>query len=150
MIFMHKLGYYYLPEGKKIALQISSTTNKFRYTTNDNKIELANTESIINLFDQNPPFDNSSKLSHFDKVRELTIAKGGRKGFSVYIYECEYNKFKEVKGSPYSTVQQGMNLYLTNKGNGTACLHGCFFYKSIKQFSTRRRSYPNNNLSLVV
>ena len=66
---MHKLGYYYLPGGKKIALQISSATNKFRYTTNDNKIELPNIESIINLLDQNPPFDNSSELSQFDKVR---------------------------------------------------------------------------------
>lgn len=202
MIFMHKLGYYYLPEGKKIALQISSTTNKFRYTTNDNKIELPNIESIINLFDQNPPFNNSSELSHFEKIRELTIAKGGRKGFTVYIYECEYNKLKEVPVNNSRTIRDiciytgflevlyiYKNIYILIKlrklvkaspfistdlpahrnqiqpsatksvsqsvsqkflGGFRACISPrMFFYKSIKQFSTRR-SYPNNNLSLVV
>jgi hypothetical protein len=66
---MHKLGYYYLPLGKQIALQISSATNKFRYTTNDRKLNLPNMESISNLFSQIPPFDNNSNLSHFEKVR---------------------------------------------------------------------------------
>ena len=41
---MHKFGYYYLPEGKKIALQ-------YRYSSNNSlsKLELPNGEFISKL-----------------------------------------------------------------------------------------------------
>ena len=40
-VIIHKLGYYYLPEGKKIVLEISLATNKYRYTTNSSsKVKL--------------------------------------------------------------------------------------------------------------
>nr|YP_009568364.1 LAGLIDADG endonuclease [Orbilia oligospora]QBL02037.1 LAGLIDADG endonuclease [Orbilia oligospora] len=104
---MHKLGYFYLPSGKQIALEISESTNKYRYSTNKDKVKFPNIESIIKLFDQTPPFDNSRNLSHFEQIREFTIAKGGRKGFTVYIYECEFNKMKEIKGSPFSKYGDG-------------------------------------------
>jgi hypothetical protein len=120
MVFMHKLGYYYLPEGKKIALQISSATNKFRYTTNvKSKIYLPEVESISNLFSKNPPFDISSELSYFDQVRKFTIAKGGRKGFTVYIYESKNNKLKEIKGSPFSTYGDGHQVLGLRRGSRT-------------------------------
>ena len=107
MVLIHKLGYYYLPEGKKIALEISQSTNKYRYTTNNsNKVELVNWELISKLLAQTPPFDISSG-SHSELVRKFTIAKGGRKGFVVYIYESsESNKLKELKGSPFSSYTQ--------------------------------------------
>ena len=86
-VIIHKLGYYYIPEGKKIALSISSGTNKYRYTTNNlSKVELPNYEVMSKLFSQTPPFDISNG-SHSDLVKKFTIAKGGRKGFVVYIYE---------------------------------------------------------------
>lgn len=107
IVYLHKLGYYYLPEGKKLALQISSSTNKKRYSTSDSKIELPNIETIKILFDQTPPFDVNSELSHLNKVKEFTIAKGGRKGFMVYIYECKNDKNKILKGSPFSTYGDG-------------------------------------------
>jgi len=116
---MHKLGYYYLPSGKKLALQISSATNKFRYTTSDNKIELPDIESIENLFNQDPPFDITNESSHFYKVRELIIAKWGRKGFTVYIYECNDDKFKEVIGSPFSTYGDGHEILGLRRGSRT-------------------------------
>jgi hypothetical protein len=51
--------------------------------------------------------DINSELSHFYKVREFTIAKGGRNGFIVFIYECENDKIKEFKGSPFTTYGAG-------------------------------------------
>lgn len=108
MVLIHKLGYYYLPEGKKIALEISQSTNKYRYTTNNsNKVELVNCELISKLLAQTPPFDISTG-SHSELVRKFTIAKRGREGFIVYIYESsESNKLKELKGSPFSTYGDG-------------------------------------------
>lgn len=107
-VVMHKFGYYYLPEGKKIALQISSGTNKYRYSTNDlNKTELPSVYSISELFAQTPPFNVNSGSSHFDLVREFTISRGGRKGFIVYVYTRESEEYKELKGSPFSTYGAG-------------------------------------------
>lgn len=108
MVIIHKLGYYYLPEGKKIALAISSATNKYRYTTNNSsKVQLPQVELLSKLLAQSPPFDISAG-SHFELVMKFTIAKGGRKGFIVYIYETsESNKLKELKGSPFSTYGSG-------------------------------------------
>ena len=193
MVIIHKLGYYYLPSGKKIALDISSATNKYRYTTNNsNKVELPNCELISNLLAQTPPFDISSG-SHSELVRKFTIAKGGRKGFVVYIYESsESNKLKELKGSPFSSYAAGhvaiglrpgsrvIGRYIdTNKLYKDNYLFSSVSvstnmpvsrgqvkhsninelcvrfrrdggdYNLIRQFSTKR-SYPNNNLSLVV
>lgn len=119
-VFIHKLGYFYLPEGKQIALQISSSTNKYRYITKNDlkKIGLPSIESILNLFKQTPPFDISSGRSHFDLVREFSIAKGGRKGFTVHIYECNSrSELKEVKGSPFSTYGDGHEVLDLKRGS---------------------------------
>lgn len=117
-VIIHKLGYYYLPEGKKIALEISSATNKYRYTTNNlSKIKLPSYESMSKLLAQTPPFDISSGRGHKELVREFTIAKGGRKGFTVYIYECESMKYKELKGSPFSTYGDGHEAIGSKRGS---------------------------------
>ena len=121
VVIIHKLGYFYLPDGKKIALQISSATNKFRYTTSLTKTELPSDESISKLLAQTPPFDLSSGRSHFELVREFTIAKGGRKGFSVYIYELNEQtpsaKYIELKGSPFSTYGDGHEAIGLKRGS---------------------------------
>jgi hypothetical protein len=101
-------------------LQISSSTNKNRYTTQVDlkKIGLPSIESIFNLFKQTPPFDIYRDCSHFDLVREFTIAKGGRKGFTVYIYECNtISDLKEVKGSPFSTYGDGHEVLGLRRGS---------------------------------
>lgn len=119
MVIIHKLGYYYLPEGKKIALEISSATNKYRYSTANNlsKIEIPNYKRISKLLAQTPPFDISSERSHFELVREFTIGKGGRKGFTVYIYDCESAENKELKGSPFSTYGDGHEAIGLKRGS---------------------------------
>ena len=103
---MHKYGYYYLPEGKKLALQISLATNKFRYTNSAvNKIELPSEDLISKLLALPAPFDIFKGLSHSELVREFIINKGGRKGFTVYIYDKQGGK--ELAGSPFSTYGAG-------------------------------------------
>jgi hypothetical protein len=106
-VIMHKYGYYYLPEGKKLALQISSATNKFRYNSTVNNIELPSDDSISKLLALPAPFDISRGLTHFELVREFTINKGGRKGFTVHIYDRETEGGKELTGSPFSTYGSG-------------------------------------------
>jgi hypothetical protein len=105
---IHKFGYYYLPEGKKIALQISSATNKYRYTTSiAQKIELPSADTISKLLARPAPFDVASGLSHFELARKFTISKAGRNGFTVHIYDRESERGKELTGSPFSTYGAG-------------------------------------------
>lgn len=117
VVIIHKLGYFYLPEGKRIALLISSSTNKYRYTTRDTKTELPGDEVILKLLDQTPPFDISGGRSHSDLVREFTISKGGRSGFTVYIYECKSDKLYLVNGSPFSTYGAGHEAIGLKRGS---------------------------------
>jgi len=116
---MHKFGYYYLPEGKKMALQISSGTNKYRYTSAkiENKIGLPSDDSISKLLALAPPLDVTSNLTHFDLVRQLTINKGGRNGFIVYIYDRESEGNKELIGSPFSTYGAGHETLGLRRGS---------------------------------
>lgn len=109
-VIIHKYGYYYLPDGKKIALQISQSTNKYRYTSGKagvNKVEFPSDDLVSKLLALPAPFDVTSGLSHFELVRKFTISKGGRKGFTVYIYERESGKDKKLTGSPFSTYGAG-------------------------------------------
>jgi len=39
VLHLHKLGYFYMAEGRKLAYKISAYTNKGRYSTNPNQIE---------------------------------------------------------------------------------------------------------------
>ena len=118
-VIMHKFGYYYLPEGKKMALQISSGTNKYRYTSAkiENKIGLPSDDSISKLLALAPPLDVTSNLTHFDLVRQLTINKGGRNGFIVYIYDRESEGNKELIGSPFSTYGAGHETLGLRRGS---------------------------------
>lgn len=107
-VLIHRFGYIKLEEGKKIAMQISSSTNKFRYSTADIQSELPSVESIMDLFSQTPPFDCSSGQSYTELVRSHTIARGSQKGFIVHVYECSSTSdIIEIKGSPFSNYGKG-------------------------------------------
>jgi len=126
-VVIHRFGYFYLPEGKKIALQISSATNKNRYSTKKlNKTELASpqgsaelpsVEAISKLLALQPPFDITRGRSHFEMIREFTISKGGRKGFIVYVYDRESEGNKELIGSPFSTYGAGHEALGLRRGS---------------------------------
>src|SRR6202044_3215702 len=73
---------------------------------------------ISKLFSQTPPFDISTGRSHFELAREFTITKGGRKGFTVYIYEeISPHKYKELKNSPFSTYGDGHEVLGQRRGS---------------------------------
>ena len=96
-------GYYYLPAGKKLFLDISDILNK-RYSTNPNT---SNTEKIIAdiyersqvIFSQDPPFEVQAYIPHVDNARKFRLANKSETPKTVYIYTNE----GEVKGSPFSS-----------------------------------------------
>ncbi len=106
-------GYYFLPEGKKLFLNISDTINK-RYST---CTSTRKTDEIIReLFERfkailakNPLFDIQANIPHVNNVRNLSIANRSVKPIIVYIYENN----NKVKGSPfasYSAAHKSLGL----------------------------------------
>ncbi len=101
---MFKFGYYCLAEGRQILLQISKATNKYRYTNSVKPLVKLPSDSVISKILSLPaPFDISSGKSHFELAKTYAINRGGRKGFTVYIYD----QGKQIANSPFSTYRAG-------------------------------------------
>lgn len=105
-------GYYYLPEGKTLFLDISDILNK-RYSTNTTKNISEIVDNIIKrsqtIFEKDPPFDVKSNIPHSDNVRKFSIQNRADNPKVVYIYT---NKGM-VEGSPfvsYSSAHKALGL----------------------------------------
>lgn len=109
-------GYYYLPEGKKLFLDISDILNK-RYSTGsienlDEKIEdIFNRFQVILTID--PPFIVKDNIPHVDNVRKFRSENKSDLPKTIYIYEND----KLIKGSPfnsYSDAHKALGLKSTS------------------------------------
>ena len=105
-------GYYYLPEGKTLFLDISDILNK-RYSTNTTKNISEIMDNIFKrsqtIFEKDPPFDVKSNIAHSDNVRKFSIQNRSDNPKVVYIYT---NKGM-IKGSPfvsYSSAHKALGL----------------------------------------
>lgn len=109
-------GYYYLPTGKKLFLDISEILNK-RYSTGSIKdldliiIDIFNRYKAILLTD--PPFNVDNNIAHTDNVRKFRLDNKSSIAKTIYIYE----KGKLIKGSPfnsYSDAHKALGLKSTS------------------------------------
>ena len=103
MALMLKIhGYYYLPEGKTLFLDISDILNK-RYSTGPNKNTDSNIEDIFNryqlIFLKKPPFFVDNNIPHVDNVRKFILENKSDLPKTIYIYE----NGKLIKGSPFGS-----------------------------------------------
>ena len=105
-------GYYYLPEGKTLFLDISDILNK-RYSTNTTKNISEIMDNIFKrsqiIFEKDPPFDVKSNIPHSDNVRKFSIQNISDNPKVVYIYTNE----GMIKGSPfvsYSSAHKALGL----------------------------------------
>jgi hypothetical protein len=95
-------GYYYLPEGKKLFLDISDIINK-RYSTrstrNTNEIITDIFERFKILLEKDPPFDVQANIPHVDNARKFRMANKSENPKTVYIYTSE----GMIKSSPFAS-----------------------------------------------
>lgn len=109
-------GYYLLPEGKKLFLDISDVLNK-RYSTRST----GNIDEIIKgifersklILAKDPPFNVESNIPHVDNVRVYSIANRAKRPNTIYLYEDG----NLVKGSPfasYSATHKWLGLKTTS------------------------------------
>jgi len=105
-------GYYYLPEGKTLFLDISDILNK-RYSTNTTKNMSEIMHNIFKrsqtIFEKDPLFDVKSNIPHSDNVRKFSIQNRSDNPKIVYIYTNN----GIVEGSPfvsYSSAHKALGL----------------------------------------
>ncbi len=95
-------GYYYLPEGKKLFLDISDIINK-RYSTrstrNTNEIITDIIERFKIILEKDSPFDVQANIPHVDNARKFRMANKSENPKTVYIYTSK----GMVKGSPFAS-----------------------------------------------
>lgn len=93
-------GYYFLPEGEKLFLDISDILNK-RYSTgsiqNIDEIVTDIFERSKTILAKDSPFNVEANISHIDNVREWSIRNRSENPKIVYIYAND----GMVKGSPF-------------------------------------------------
>lgn len=109
-------GYYLLPEGKKLFLDISDIINKRYSTRSTNNLD----DIIEGIFERyklisakNPPFDVESNIPHVDNVRAFSIANRSERPNTIYLY-ADGNL---VEGSPfasYSATHKWLGLKTTS------------------------------------
>jgi len=111
-------GYYYLPEGKKLFLDVSNVLNK-RYSTGsiekenlDKKLEdIFYKYQVILLTD--PPFNINDNIPHVNNARKFRLENKSDLPKTIYIY----GNGKLIKGSPfnsYSKVHKALGLKSTS------------------------------------
>jgi hypothetical protein len=105
-------GYYYLPEGKTLFLDISDILNK-RYSTNTTKNIYEIMDNIFErsqtIFEKDPPFCVKSNIPHSDNVRKFSIQNRSDNPKVVYIYTSK----GMMEGSPfvsYSSAHKALGL----------------------------------------
>jgi hypothetical protein len=105
-LLLHKKGYYFLPEGRQLFVEISKNINKLRYSTlktsdglnpNNSKILDDLLSRSQEIFAKPSPFDLNLGKTHVELSQEFSRAKRKLNQNIVYIYKDN----KLVEGSPF-------------------------------------------------
>jgi hypothetical protein len=99
-LLLHKLGYYYLPEGRQLFTDISKNINKLRYSTSaeNNNITLDDLLKRSQIILAKPaPFDISLGKTHTELAQAFSRAQRSIKSNIVYIYKGN----NLINGSPF-------------------------------------------------
>lgn len=84
VLHWHKLGYFYLPEGRILVYKISQYTNKGRYSTNPNRLLAFSLSDINQVLDLKLPVTLKPEMLHTD------LAKAFARTFkqqSIWVYD---------------------------------------------------------------
>jgi hypothetical protein len=66
VLHFHKLGHFYLPEGRDLVYKISQYVNKGRYSTNPNRVAVPSLSDINQVLDLKLPITLQPDMLHVD------------------------------------------------------------------------------------
>jgi len=143
-LILHKLGYYYIPEGKQLLNDIYSCINKSRYSTT---CKINNVDNFIDeifiksekLFAQVPLFNISLNKTHLNFAQEISIQQRKLTSNIVFIYKDN----ELIQGSPFISYSDANEALGLNR-NSKICnryINTGKLYKKLYLFSSK----PLNN-----
>lgn len=102
ILHLHKLGYFYLEEGRNLAYKISKYINSNRYTTNPNPGKEPSLDEINKVLNINLPVKLTSDMSHVDLAKSFAIKV---KPSGIWIYDNGVL----LSQSPFSSFASAMD-----------------------------------------
>ena len=98
-IHLHKYGYFYIPEGKSLVIDISKSINTARYSNKPTSVELVKLDQINKVLSIDLPVRLSPDMNHLvlsQKFAKLVTSR------SVWVYD----NGKLVIGSPFQSYAE--------------------------------------------
>ena len=101
VLHLHKLGYFYLQEGRNLAYKISQYVNTNRYSTNPNPAQAPSLTEINKVLNLNLPVTLTPSMLHVDLAKAF-VSKV--KLNAIWVYDNEIL----LSESPFSTFASAM------------------------------------------
>lgn len=101
VLHLHKLGYFYLQEGRNLAYKISQYVNTNRYSTNPNPAQAPSLTEINKVLNLNLPVTLTPSMLHVDLAKAF-VSKV--KLNAIWVYDNEVL----LSESPFSTFASAM------------------------------------------
>ena len=101
VLHLHKLGYFYLQEGRNLAYLISQFINTGRYSTNPNPGKAPNLADIKKVLNLNLPVTLTPSMLHVDLAKAFATKVKTR---AIWVYENGVL----LNGSPFSSFASAM------------------------------------------
>ena len=101
VLHLHKLGYFYLQEGRKLAYLISQYINTGRYSTNPNPGKAPSLPDIKKVLNLNLPVTLTPSMLHVDLAKAFAYKV---KPNAIWVYDNGVL----LNGSPFSSFASAM------------------------------------------
>lgn len=72
---IHKYGYFYMPEGRSLVLEISKSINTARYSNKPDSVKLVELDQINKVLSLDLPVKLTPDMSHLALLRTQRFAK---------------------------------------------------------------------------
>lgn len=99
VVYLHKFGYFYLPEGRTLVLDISNSINTARYSNKPNAVKLVEFEQINKVLSIDLPVKLTPDMSHLVLAQKFARLITSR---SVWVYD----NGELVIGSPFESYAE--------------------------------------------
>lgn len=96
MLYIHKFGYFYLAQGRQMAMQIAASSNAHRYSTSGENVHVPDLNAIIEFINMQLPVKLQPNQNHTQFARHFVKHMGPQ---DIWVYDFG----TLVPGSPFQT-----------------------------------------------
>ena len=121
VLHLHKLGYFYLQEGRNLAYLISQYINTGRYSTNPNPVKAPSLTYIKEVLSLDLLVTLTPNMLHVELAKAFAYKV---KPSAIWVYDNELGNLVLLKGSPFSSFAAAMEAigYSKTSVAGRRCI----------------------------